>query len=150
MSTSKAETTLREVTQETLGAVLNLEVRDDQKRFVASNAKSIAQAHFYEQLWFRAIYAGDTPVGFVMLYIDEETPAHKISRFMIDKEHQGKGYGRQALRLVIEHVRGLPGATKLELSHQPGEGNPAPFYAQAGFVHTGEEWHGEKVMRLEF
>ena len=58
---------LREVTKDTLQSILDLKVSPDQEQFVATNAKSIAQAHFYESAWFRAIYADDVPVGFVML-----------------------------------------------------------------------------------
>ncbi|MCY4353780.1 MAG: hypothetical protein OXC09_03205 [Truepera sp.] len=57
--------TLREITADTLGSILNLSVSEDQERFVASNARSIAQAHFSEHAWFRAIYASEEPVGFV-------------------------------------------------------------------------------------
>ena len=41
-----AVVSLREVTKDTLGAILALEVDESQRRFVATNAKSIAQAHF--------------------------------------------------------------------------------------------------------
>jgi diamine N-acetyltransferase len=37
---------LREVTEETLDAILRLDVHDNQRSFVAPNAVSIAQAHF--------------------------------------------------------------------------------------------------------
>jgi diamine N-acetyltransferase len=43
---NSAEVTLRESTEETLGTILKLKVAEDQKAFVASNAVSIAQAHF--------------------------------------------------------------------------------------------------------
>jgi diamine N-acetyltransferase len=109
---------------------------------------SIAQAYFSKKAWFRAIYANDTPVGFVMLYIDQDKPEYDVWRFMIDKAHQGKGYGREAMRPVIEHVRGLPGAKELYLSYMPGEGNPAPFYRKLGFKETGEWDDDEKVMKL--
>lgn len=38
---------LRQITISNLDAVLGLELRDDQKRFLASNEKSLAQALFY-------------------------------------------------------------------------------------------------------
>jgi diamine N-acetyltransferase len=135
---SDAEITLREITEETVLSVLQLEVLQDQKKFVAPNAVSIAQAHFSKNAWFRAIYANDTPVGFVMLYVDEDKPEYDVWRFMVDKDHQGKGFGREAMLQVIEHVRGLPGAKELYLSYVPGEGNPAPFYRKLGFNETGE------------
>jgi diamine N-acetyltransferase len=143
-----AEVTLREITAETLWPILELEVSEDQREFVAPNAVSIAQAHFSERAWFRAIYAGDTPVGFVMLYIDEETPTYGVWRFMVDAAQQRKGHGRKAMQQVIEYVRTLPNAKELAVSYVPGDGNPSPFYEKCGFVETGE-WVGkEKVMKL--
>ncbi|MCB0170136.1 MAG: GNAT family N-acetyltransferase, partial [Anaerolineae bacterium] len=63
-------------------------------------------------------------------------------------QQQGKGYGRQALLKIIEHVRGLPGAQEFFLSYVPGEGNPLPFYQKLGFVETGDWDEGEKIMKL--
>jgi diamine N-acetyltransferase len=141
--------TLREITAETVRSILTLSVSDEQKRFVADNAVSISQAYFCKQAWFRAIYAGEKPVGFVMLYIDKKKADYDVWRFMIDRRHQKRGYGTAAMQLVIEFVRSLPRAKELCLSHAPGRGNPAPFYKRFGFVHTGELNEGEKVMKLD-
>ena len=147
----EAPVTLREVTRENLREVLLLEVAPEQKRFVASNAISIAQAHFYPQVaWFRAIYAGETPVGFLMLEDRAGAPEVFLWRFMVDQRYQEHGFGRRALQLVLEHVRARPGTSALTLSHVPGDGNPGPFYQRLGFVHTGErDPDGELLMRLE-
>jgi diamine N-acetyltransferase len=139
---------LREITADTLLPILELEVAENQRKFVASNAKSIAQAHYSQAVWFRGIYAGDTPVGFVMLYENTTKPEYVMWRFMIGTEHQGQGHGKRALELVIDHTRTLPGATELCLSYVPGEGEPRPFYEQLGFAETGEEEDGERVMKL--
>jgi diamine N-acetyltransferase len=147
-SNADAKVTLREITQETLFAILSLEVSDDQKRFVAPNAVSIAEAHFSEHAWFRAIYAGDTPVGFVMLYSDWDKPKYFLWRFMIDKQYQRQGYGSLAMQELIAYVRSLPNAKELLVSYAPGEGNPSPFYEKCGFVETGEWEDDEKVMKL--
>ena len=142
------EVTLREITEDTLRSILQLEVAEDQITFVAPNAVSIAQAHFSEYAWFRAIYADDTPVGFVMLYIDQDTPEYWIWRLMVDKNYQGKGYGQRAMSQVIDTVRRLPDAKELLVSYVPGEGNPSTFYQKLGFVETGEWEDDEKVMKL--
>jgi diamine N-acetyltransferase len=147
-SNADAKVTLREITQETLFAILSLEVSDDQKRFVAPNAVSIAEAYFSEHAWFRAIYAGDTPVGFVMLYSDWDEPKYFLWRFMIDKQYQRQGYGSLAMQELIAHVRSRPNAKELLVSYAPGEGNPSPFYEKCGFVETGEWEDDEKVMKL--
>jgi diamine N-acetyltransferase len=145
------EVSLREVTRETLRQVLRLGVAPDQKRFVAPNAVSIAQAHFHPDVaWFRAIYADDTPVGFLMLHDDPATSTYFLWRFMIDQSAQGRGYGRRALELLIDHVRTRPSATHLMTSCVPGEGSPIPFYEKAGFALTGEaDEDGELYMRYE-
>jgi diamine N-acetyltransferase len=49
---------------------------------------------------------------------------------------------------VIAHVRTRLGATMLETSCVPGDGSPCPFYERMGFVYTGAEDQGERVMRL--
>ena len=144
-----ATVTLREVTAETFRAVCALEVASTQRGYVAPNAISIAQAHFEPKAWFRAVYAGEEPVGFVMLHEDTEKPEYFLWRFMVAAQHQGKGYGRRALDLVVEHVRSLPGARVLGSSFVPGEHGPQAFYVRYGFVETGEVDEGEHVIRLD-
>lgn len=140
---------LREITQETLHPVLDLEVAAHQKGFVAPNAVSIAQAYFEpDAAWFRAIYADETPVGFVMVDDDPANEEYGLWRFMIDHRYQGLGFGRRALDLVIEQVKSRPGAKEFFTSCVPGDGSPCPFYERMGFVYTGEVDDGELVMKL--
>jgi diamine N-acetyltransferase len=141
--------TLREVTAETLGDVLRLKVAPAQERFVAGNAVSIAQAHFSPVAWFRAIYADETPVGFVMLSDDPAKPEYGLWRFMIDVRYQRLGFGRAAMALIVEHVLTRPGATVLLTSCVEGEGGPKGFYESLGFVATGEIDDGETVLALQ-
>ncbi len=144
-----ADVSLREVTADTVRAIVKLEVADDQKGFVAPNAVSIAQAYFEPKAWFRAIYADEEPVGFVMLYDDAEKPEYFLWRLMIADGQQGNGYGRAAVELLIEYVRTRPGAAELLTSYVPQEGGPMVFYQKLGFVETGEIDDGEVVTRLE-
>ncbi len=145
-----ARVSLREITKDTLRSILKLSVSPQQQGFVASNAVSVAQAYFdREKAWFRAVYADDTPVGFVMLSDDPEKPEYCLWRFMIDQRYQRLGFGRQAIGLLIDHVRTRPGATHLLTSCVPGDGTPIPFYERLGFVQTGEKDEEELVLRLE-
>lgn len=146
----EASITLREVTRDTVRTMCNLRVAPTQERFVAPNAVSIAEAHFEPTAWFRAIYADETPVGFVMIDDDPAIPAYHLVRFMIDARYQGCGFGRRALEQLIEHVKTRPGATALSTSCVPGDGSPCPFYEKMGFVATGDVHYGEQVMRLDF
>jgi diamine N-acetyltransferase len=140
------DVTLREVTAGTVRAVCDLTVGPGQDGLVAPNAVSIAQAHFEPKAWFRAIYAGDDPVGFVMLF--DDAPECFLWRLMVDHRHQGRGYGRRALDLVVEHLRQRPGVTALLTSYVPDPAGPEQFYKRYGFVDTGEVDGGEVVCRL--
>lgn len=146
--TRVARVTLRPVTPENLDSILKLKVAPAQENFVANNAKSLAQGAYNRYAWRRAIYAGETPVGFVMLYDNPDEAEYFLWRLMIDQRYQRFGFGRQALEQVIDYVCGRPGAQELLTSYVPGEGCPQPFYAALGFVETGEVDEGETVMRL--
>lgn len=139
---------LREVTKETLRSIIRLKVAPHQEQFVATNTQSIAEAYFdREHAWFRAIYAGETPVGFLMLYDDPVTAEYFLWRFMIDARFQGQGYGRQALELLFAHVKTRPNAQQIGTSCVPGDGSPCAFYEKLGFTYTGEVDEDELVMR---
>ena len=147
--TRDSAVTLGEVSAETVRAICELETTEAQRAFVAPNAVSIAQAHFAPEAWFRAIYAGDTPVGFAMLSDKPEIAEYVLWRFMIDRRWQRFGFGRRALELLIAHVRTRSGAKAFLTSVVPGDGSPQPFYEKAGFVPTGDIEEGEVVLRLE-
>ncbi len=144
------QTELREITEDNLINILRLSVHETQKRLVASNAASIAQGHYSDLAWFRAVYAEDRAVGFVMLSEDEAKPEFFLWRFMIDVRFQGRGLGRDALLQVIERVRQKPNSTCLLTSVIPRDGNARGFYEKLGFVATGELDEGEEVLRLAF
>lgn len=145
-----ARVSLQEVTAATVRQVCKLAVAPEQENYVAPNAVSIAEACFSPQAWFRAVYAAETPVGFVMLYVDPEKADYYLWRFMIDARYQSLGFGERALRLVVEHVRALPGASELGLSYVPGDHAPVGFYRKLGFAETGVEEDGELEMKLVF
>lgn len=140
---------LDEIMQETLRAILKLDVNETQRNYVAPNAYSIAEAHFEPCAYFRAIYADDTPVGFLMLYDNPEKAEYFLWRFMIDQRYQKLGFAKRALELLIQRVRTRPNTKKLGVSCVPdGEESPCPFYLKMGFVPTGEVDDGEVVMSL--
>ena len=71
--------TFREITKETLHDILRLQVTPHQQQFVASNTMSLVEAHFEPDLpWFRGIYAGDTPVGFLILGDNKEDATYTL------------------------------------------------------------------------
>ena len=146
--------TLREITIDTVRAVIGLAVAENQCAFVAPNAVSLSQALFAPEAWYRAIYFAENLAGFVMLE-DESLrtpppPEPKVGlwRFMIDKEYQGRGIGSAALLKTVDHVRKKGLFKELTLSYVPGPGCPEPFYLTLGFRHTGRIEGKEVVLEL--
>ena len=115
---------------------------------VADNVRSIAEAHFSPSAWMRAIYADDTPIGFIMTHTGSDyedgidCPGVFLWRFMIAEPYQGKGYGRQALEKLIQHLKAM-GIPRLYTSCGQGEGSPEGFYRKLGFTPTGGHYGDE-------
>ena len=148
--------TLREIDDANRTAVVGLKVAPGQEQFVSSVAGSLAEAEEYRHAnpWYRAVYDGDEPVGFVMLSWNVQPQPPEILgpwflwKLLVDERHQGRGYGREIVSKVVELVRS-EGATELLTSYVAEPGGPAGFYKRLGFVPTGEvDPDGEIVMRL--
>lgn len=146
----RSNVTLRHISKDTVWTICNLFVQEDQKQFVEPNAISISEAYFSKEAWFRAIYAEEIPVGFVMLEEQATKAKYFLWRFMIDAKYQNLGFGRQAIELLIEYVKTKPNATELITSVVQANGGPQGFYESLGFELTGEYDDGEAVMRLLF
>jgi diamine N-acetyltransferase len=150
------QVTLREITPANEASVRALTVAPGQEDFVAPVERSLEDAEASPEIrpWFRAIYAGEEPVGFVMLSYDmppgnpEQPFRYFLWRLMIDAEHQRRGYGRTAMEAVIDHLKARPGADELFTSVHHGPGSPDPFYRGLGFEPTGEWLDDEEVYRL--
>ena len=139
---------LREITRDTVRAVCKLEVAEDQRGFVAPNAVSIAEAHYEPKHWMRAIYADGEPAGFVLTYEDPGGEGYYVWRFMVADGVQRRGVGRRAMELLLDRWREL-GATEAKLSVIRGNDGAIGLYESLGFRLTGDEEHGELVMRTE-
>lgn len=140
--------TLREITAENIDGVGEVRVVGEQRFHVASLAKTLWQAKGRDDLWMRAVYAGDDPVGFVC--VRERGEEDYIARLMVDFRHQGRGYGKEAIRLLIERARARPGCNRVTLSHVPSNAAVARLYERFGFRHTGVvDDDGEVEMRLD-
>ncbi|UGT41248.1 GNAT family N-acetyltransferase [Nocardia yamanashiensis] len=143
---------LRKITAATVYEVCRLSttLSAEQRNMVEDNGISIAEAHFSDTAWFRGIYHGDEPIGFLMLDLgmEPDQPGVYLWRFMIAGPHQGKGYGRRALELVSARLRAR-GTHALYTSYVRGPGSPESFYRAIGFEPTGRllDHETEAVLR---
>lgn len=92
----------KEIDKSNYNTCINLKVADHQKDYVASNAISLVQAFYEEELYPIGIYNNEEMVGFILYDYDKELEGWSFSRFMIDINHQNKGYGSKALEKFLE------------------------------------------------
>ena len=161
---------LERVTEDNVEDVVKLRVTKEQKEFVASNKWSLIDAYLSladgEPVFPFGIYNGKTPVGFVMLsYFNDWTGYEReawlksedykfykdkyfyyIWRFMIDKRFQNRGYGREAMRLVLDFIKTFPcGKTEYcVLSYDPNNVVAKKLYSSFGFVELNEPGYYEE------
>lgn len=118
------------------------------EEFVASNAVSIAQSKVEKGWITKAIYAENTMVGFTMYGYNYEDNYYEICRIMIDHKHQGKGYGKIALRKVIEELKSFKDCNEIFLSFAPENQVGRKLYESFNFKNTGKIIEDELLYSL--
>ena len=127
--------------------VIQLQVAEDQRHFVASNLFSLAQAKIFDRYVPLAIYEAAVPqalVGFATYgpHLLSELPW--IDRLMSDARFQRRGVGRAAMLALMERIQHeRPGP--MRISYEPDNQEAEALYASLGFMPTGEVLEGEIV-----
>jgi RimJ/RimL family protein N-acetyltransferase len=140
---------LDEVTDANRARVAALRTHHTQERFVATMAQSFADAadpevHGGATLvpWMRAIEADGDMAGFLMT-AEPRWPGEPpyLWRLLIDRRHQGRGIGTQAVGLLVERYR-HEGHERMLINWARDQGGPEPFYVGLGFRLTGRIENG--------
>ena len=148
-----------------------LDVLPDQEDFVASNAVSLAQAYDENKAYAKtgkgniavpyAVYENGKMVGFAMYgYIPPEDGEdsyckdehyYYVWRLLIDKNHQGRGIGRETVRQIMEEIKTKPcgEASYCYVSYMPTNVASKVTFASYGFEEDGRVIEGEIVARYE-
>ena len=146
---------LEKVDHKNIWEIIKLKPLDSQLDFVAPNSESIMEAYIAvtsenSYAYPFGIYDDETLVGFLMIGYNEgaiEVDAPKslndnytIWRFMIDKNYQKRGYGKESLMLALEFIKTWPKgkADYVVLSYEPENEVARKLYASLGFKETGE------------
>jgi diamine N-acetyltransferase len=136
--------TLKPITEKTSVPIAELDAGDDGK-YVANNAITLIQILFKKDLKnVRGIYLGTgkdaQPIGLVLVHFMKKKL--EIGRFMIDKNYQGKGYGKEAftaiLKLFVKKYK--PDMVELDTRNP----NAIKLYKKFGFVEYKTEPNDKK------
>ena len=141
--------------------VEDLRVTREQKNYLPDNVTSLAYAGIVREAGFHVftfgIYKGEKPIGFTMIGYDIPyepdddlneiyrftRSSYFIWRFMIDKRYQGRGYGREAMKLILEFIKTGP-CRKAEyawLCYAPENTVARRLYASLGFEEVTEAYN---------
>lgn len=130
----------------------DLKVSEAQKRFVSDTMKLLARAYAYREHRSRAyvIYDGDVPVGMALYYDCDELNAFDFSQIFIDERYQGKGFGTEAAKQILELMRSDGKYDKAILCYIDGNEAAKSMYEKLGFSLTGERDEDEIIMEKRF
>ena len=100
---------LKKIDESNFIVCFNLKLKPGQEAFVSDPVRSLAQAYvYYHQCTPFGIYAGDKMVGYVMVIYDYDEETYNIWHMMIDKDEQGKGYGKAAILKALDYIKEKP------------------------------------------
>lgn len=140
----------REIDRDNFLDVIKLGVTDEQKKFVADNLFSLAQAKAFPECICLSIYHEDIIVGFTMYCIDADDHEYWIYRLMIDEKYQSKGYGKAAMEKLIDRIKEDKDHKVIHISFEPNNTWAKQLYEKLGFAADGRVIEGEVVYKLEY
>lgn len=142
--------TIKKVTNDNWKACIELELNEQQKDYLPSNLYSIAESKFIKNMENFAVYHEQEVIGFAAYVLDDDGDMN-ITRFMIDKKHQGKGYGKVALKKIINLIKDNYDNKEIWLSLHPENKAAIKLYTSCGFeiTKTGLESKDEIFMKIE-
>ena len=143
---------LRKIDNSNIEECIALSVTEEQAQYIAPNQDSLKDANDNPAVARPfAIYIDDRMVGFAMFAFDEdyEDPNDRywLWRFMIDKDLQGRGYGRAALKSIIDYFK-EQGVGYIKLSTKESNSTAISLYHKFGFIENGEMNDEEVVLQL--
>jgi len=126
-----------------------LNVSEPQKAYVADRTTMLARAYAFRHARSNAflIYDDELPVGMGLYHDCDELGGYDLSQIFIDARYQGKGYGREATRLVLDRMKADGKYDKVFLCYIEGNETARRLYESFGFVETDRD-EDEIVMKL--
>lgn len=145
--------TFKEVDSNNKDLILNIKVDESQKYFIDSLKECLKRADKNSELNPLAIYDGELLIGFAMYGFKKKLFGDRqlwIDHFIIDKNYQGKGYGKEAFLLLLELVKSNK-HNEIFLSVHRKNYSAIHVYEKYGFVFIGKyNRYLEKIMVLKY
>ena len=117
-----------------------LRVREEQRGYLDSALGILARGYAYRASRARVIglAEGETMVGVALVKDLEEEPAcYDLQQFMIDERYQGRGYGTEALKLILAELEKEGKYPCAEVCVKKENAAALRLFEKLGFTDTG-------------
>ena len=118
----------------------SLSVNENQRGFLDTALGIIARGYVYRASRARIIgfEADGALVGLALVKdLDEEPACYDLQQFMIDGRFQGRGFGTEALRLILAELEKERKYPCVEVCVKNTDSPALRLYEKLGFVDTG-------------
>lgn len=120
--------------------IVRLSVNEEQKKFLDTPVGIIARGYVYRFCRARVygISNNEQIVGVALVKdMDEEPACYDLQQFMIDQRFQNKGYGTEALRLILSLLFKEKKYDRVEVCVNKYDAAALWVYQKVGFEDTG-------------
>lgn len=140
----------RDIDADNEATVRKIKVKDGQEAFIETVAECLEEAVMYSEWHPVAIYNADEMIGFAMYGAFGENKDTWIDRIIIDEKFQGRGFGKQAMKQLIEIVSNAYGVDTVYLSIIEENEAARLLYEGLGFEDMNErDPNGELLFRYK-
>lgn len=122
--------------------ILKLDVAEDQQTYVACVPVILGRAYVFRSCrpHVFAICSDNTAVGMALYYDCPEKQCYDFSQIFIDRRYQGRGHGKDAVKLILDDMRKDGTYQKVAMCYVEGNDASRKLFEQFGFVETAQEW----------
>ena len=126
-----------------------LKVSKEQERYVSDAMKILARAYAFrnQRSYACIIYEEGEPIGMALYYDCDELQAYDFSQLFIDERYQGRGFGKEAAKLILDRMKRDGKYSEVVLCYIEGNKAAKEMYEKLGFYHTDEADEDEIIMR---
>ena len=131
---------LVEITEENWLEAARLQVREEQQKYLDRAIGILARGYVYRSCNGRVIGIAedDRLIGLALVRdFTDEPLGYDLQQFMIDRAHQGKGHGTEALGLILDLLRKEGRYPHVEVCVNREDAPALRVYEKAGFVDSG-------------
>ena len=132
--------TLADINESNFPAFRRLRVAEEQTGFLDNAVGILARGYVYrtERARVVGIVDGECAVGLALVKdLDEQPACYDLQQFMIDERFQRRGFGTEALRLILAELAQERKYECVEVCVKEDDAAALRLYKKAGFTDTG-------------